>query len=54
MATGTLDRQTEVVADKSAAAKSVVDTAKSESRAQVDGSAMTGEARAWNARAQVD
>lgn len=54
MATATLERTTEVVEDKVLAAKSVTDVAKSEGRAKVEGSGLTNEARAWNARAQVD
>jgi hypothetical protein len=54
MATATLERNTEVVADKARAQASVADAAKSESREEVTGSASTGEARAWNAKAQVD
>jgi hypothetical protein len=54
MATSTLERQTEVVADKAREQASVADAAKSESREEVSGSGQTGEARAWNARAQVD
>jgi hypothetical protein len=54
MATATLEKETEVVADKGRAQASVADAAKSESRDEVTGSGFTGEARAWNARAQVD
>ena len=54
MATATLEKETEVVADKARAEASVSDAAKSESRAKVTGSAAQGEARAWNARAQID
>lgn len=54
MATATLEKQTEVVADKARAQASVADAAASESRDEVSGSGMTGEARAWNARAQID
>lgn len=50
MASATLEKAVEVVADKTTPAEA----AKSESRAQVGGSARTGEARAWNSRAQVD
>ena len=56
MATGTLERATEVlVEDKPAeVVDSVENLAKKESRAKVDSNAAPGEARAWNARAQID
>jgi hypothetical protein len=54
MATATLERQTEVVADKARANQSVADAAKTESREKVSGSGRTDEARAWNAKAQID
>lgn len=54
MATATLERETEVVVDKAREAASVADAAKSESREKVTGSGQTHEARAWNAKAQVD
>jgi hypothetical protein len=54
MATATLEKETEVVADKARANASVADAAKFESRDEVTGSGSAGEARAWNARAQVD
>lgn len=54
MATATLEKQTEVVADKARAGASVADAAKSESREQVSGSGRPEESRAWNARAQID
>jgi hypothetical protein len=54
VATATLEKQTEVVADKAREQASVADAAKSESREKVTGSGLINEARAWNARAQVD
>lgn len=54
MATATLEKETVVVTDKARAQASVADAAKSESRDGVSGSGWTGEARAWNARAQID
>jgi hypothetical protein len=53
VASGTLERQTEVVTDKVTAAASVTGAAKSESKATVPGSNV-GEARAWDAKAQID
>jgi hypothetical protein len=53
MATTTLERRTEVVADKERENASVVEAAATESRSTVTGSNM-GEARAWNAKAQID
>lgn len=52
MASSTLDRAVEVVEQKPTA--SVEDLAKGERRATVEGKAFTGEARAWNSRAQID
>lgn len=54
MATSTLDRVTEVVADKAREQASVADSAKAESRKAVSSSSERGEARAWNAKAQID
>jgi hypothetical protein len=54
MATSTLERVTEVVADKSAATASVEDTARAESKARVEGSGSTETSRAWSAKAQID
>lgn len=54
MATATLERTTEVVRTPAAAAVSVEDVAKGESKAKVEGSGSTKTARAWGAKAQVD
>ena len=52
----TLERKTEVVADKALAEDSVTASAKEESRPRVSStySDTPGASRAWNARAQVD
>ncbi len=54
MATSTLEKQTEVVVDKVRAEASVSDAAKTESRAEVSGTGRPQDARAWNAKAQID
>lgn len=54
-AAGTLERQVEVTEAKTTpVAASVESAAASESRAKVQGDGFTDEARAWNARAQID
>lgn len=52
MASATLEREVEVT--KAPAAVSVEDAARTETRARVEGSGATSEARAWNAQAQID
>jgi hypothetical protein len=54
VATRTLDRQVEVIATKETPEEAVLDAAKTEDRARVDGSGLPQESRAWNAQAQID
>jgi hypothetical protein len=54
-AAGTLERQVEVVDEKVETPVATVESAAAnESRARVEGEGFTNEARAWNARAQID
>ena len=55
MASGTLERQTEVIVPKQVPTEAAVEAAaRNENRARVSGSGWVAESRAWNSQAQID